>query len=172
MLLYIILSLEIAPSSAVARVAASFSPFFSPSELKADEELPTLDTTTSTYYPWYDAGDDTAFEKGARGVSSPGEHGVAALDYDLKENYDPFHSHTDEMLRETETPPAKNRKPNSPIASRRGYSMVDSTVPATPFRVMFDLHNKHSSIVTGSGPAGRFCRKKNGSEPLYQGDCI
>ncbi len=123
-----------APGSAVAKVTASFSPFFSPSELKCEQDI----VFPAGSWEGNEEDDAMTFENVARGVSSPGEQGAAAIDYDLKENYDP--------LFQSRASPMKALPDN--IIS----------VPTTPF--IFGGHS-NTSIVTGSGPAGRFSRKKN-----------
>jgi len=120
------------PSSASAKVTSSFSPFFSPSELKCEDDEVVLPYGKG----WGSDDDDMGFETVARGVSSPGEQSIAALDYELKENFDPvFH---------------RNSSGTPPMA-------LSTAIPTTPF--MFGGPSS-TSIVTGSGPMGRFGRKK------------
>jgi hypothetical protein len=122
-----------APGSASAKITASFSPFFSPSELKCEDDV---------VFPkgsWESNEEDDAetFEKVARGVSSPGEHGAAAIDNDLKENYDPLFQAND-----------------SPMST---FPADINSVPSTPFI----LGGQTSTcIVTGSGPSGRIGGRK------------
>lgn len=122
-----------APGSVSAKITASFSPFFSPSELRCDDDVDFPEGS------WESNEDDDAetFEKVARGVSSPGEHGAAAIDNDLKENYDPLF------------------QPNgSPMSTFPGDV---NSVPSTPY--IFGGQTS-TCIVTGSGPSGRIGGRK------------
>jgi hypothetical protein len=124
----------LAPGSAAAKITASFSPFFSPSELRCEDDVvfPTESWESN------EEDDAMAFEKVAREVSSPGEHGAAAIDNDLKENFDPLF-----------------QPQGSPLST---FPADIISVPSTPF-----IFSGYSStcVVTGSGPSGRIRRRKS-----------